>query len=60
MISIDIDDRAVIAALTRLRDRVGEAGLRPALARIGEHLRLAAQVGDLGCLIMPCGMGKSA
>jgi phage gpG-like protein len=38
MISIDIDDREIITALTRLRDRVGEAGMKPALALIGEHL----------------------
>lgn len=38
MISIEIDDREVIAALTRLRDRAGDAGLKPALALIGEHL----------------------
>ena len=38
MIAIEVDDAAVIAALTRLRDRVGEAGLRPALSAIGELL----------------------
>lgn len=38
MISIDIDDREVVAALGRLRDRVGADGLKPALALIGEHL----------------------
>ncbi len=38
MISIDLDDREVVAALERLRGRAGESGLRPALALIGEHL----------------------
>jgi phage virion morphogenesis protein len=43
MISIDIDDHAVIAALERLRGRTGESGLRPALALIGEHLAETTQ-----------------
>jgi len=38
MISIDIDDREVAAAIKRLRDRAGDSGLRPCLAAIGEHL----------------------
>lgn len=38
MISIDIDDREIVAALRRLHDRMGAAGMRPALALIGEHL----------------------
>lgn len=38
MITLEIDDREVINALGRLRDQAGEAGLRPALAAIGEYL----------------------
>lgn len=38
MISIEIDDAQVRALLVRLRDRVGEAGMRPALKEIGERL----------------------
>ncbi len=36
MITFDIDDDDVRAALGRLRDKVGEAGMRPAMVAIGE------------------------
>ena len=38
MITLDIDDKEVVSALSRLRDKVGETGLQPALAAIGERL----------------------
>ena len=38
MITIDIDDREVIAALKRFSERAGESGLKPVLALIGERL----------------------
>ena len=38
MIHVGIADAELVAALGRLRDRLGEAGMRPAQAEIGEHL----------------------
>lgn len=38
MITIEVDDQAVIDALRRLQARAGEAGMRPALSAIGEYL----------------------
>lgn len=38
MITLEIDDKEVRAALGRLSAKVGEAGMRPALAAIGEYL----------------------
>lgn len=38
MITLHLDDRAVIEALERLRARAGAAGLRPALALCAEYM----------------------
>lgn len=43
MITIEIDDTQVRALLGRLRDKVGDAGMQPALAAIGEHLTATTQ-----------------
>lgn len=44
MITIELEDTAVIAALERLAARASEAGLRPALQAIGEALAQTTKV----------------